>query len=512
MGDVSRSRTAAPEEPWNRTHATAGQTRVARRRRIAFDWGLPSALGQSTSPSLIVLIVATVGALVVGASAQLGVIPATAALFAVAAALAVLVRPALGGLALVCLVPAVAGLARGLLVPGIKLNEVVVAGAACLVLLACGRHRTLPYGAVELLALGYLVATAVLGMLNLHRNGQPLTSSSVAVLLAPVQFLLILRGVRVALQTTDVRRLALRWALYLSVPLSLLAISQQLVGPVLNPLLAEITSSNALRGPSTALFTTKHDLGGYLLVVVLVCVALLMTKGHRVLASTHLWVVLVLSCLALACTAALAAVGGAVLGIALMAKRRRRVLPALGTFLVITSTVAVLFGPTIHDLVQHQFTSTPVVTGTTSAPSWLPHGVAYRQAVWQDQYIPVLSQHLLTGYGPTLPPEVEWQFTESTYLTLLMRGGIPLLIIVLALGIALYNRSRAAELDAEPLQRALGLAVSTLVVVLAVVNATNPYILNAGLPQFLWALAGLLVVAPVPRTMMKGARRSEANR
>ena len=459
----------------------------------ALAGGLAPPLASTGSPSALVLAVAVVGSLVVAVGAQRGLVSGVGALVAVLAALGLLVRPALAGLALVCLVPLLPGLARGLLVPGAKISEVVVFGASCLVLLICGRRGRVPFGGLDLLVLAYVLATIGLGVLDMRLHAVPLDLDTATTLFAPVQYLLLFRAVRVSLPTAELRRIALRWALYLSTVMSAVALAQQVAGGAVNPVLVRLTSSDAaLGGTSTGLFAGKHDLGGYLIVVVVLASGLLLTPGQRVLPPVRLWAVLALAGVALACTVAFASVGGAVLGIALMARRRKRLAPAMTGLVVVGAATAVLFGPTLFSLGDRQFTSPPVVTSTTSAPTWLPQSLAYRVAVWHDQYLPALTPHLLTGYGPTLPPDIDWKYTESAYLSLLLRGGLPLLLVFGAVSLALYARARRAEGDADPAQRALGLAVAALVVVLTVIDVTNPYILNSGLPHLFWALAGLL--------------------
>ncbi len=67
-------------------------------------------------PGLVIGAVGALAALLLGASATLGVLPGVMMLVAVAGVLLVLHRPDIGALVLVALVPATSGFARGLLV------------------------------------------------------------------------------------------------------------------------------------------------------------------------------------------------------------------------------------------------------------------------------------------------------------------------------------------------------------------------------------------------------------
>jgi hypothetical protein len=483
---------------------------VTRPPRVTFDWGTPSAFARRVPASLVTLVVALAGCAMIGAAASFGAAAAIGAFLAVAGAVAVLLRPALAGLALVSLVPLLSGVQRGLPVPGAKISEIIVAGGAGLVLLTCAKPRGRGLRAVDLTLFVYVLATALLGLHGLQSSGDALTVDAATTLLAPVQFLLIFRAVHLSLSTPDLRRLAVRCVLYASTPMSVVALVQQFAGSAVNPVLLQVTgSARVFEGNSTGLFAGKHDLAGYMLVIILLSVALLLTPDQRVMSRAGLRIVLVLAALSLVCTVALAAVGGAVLGVGFIAYRRRCVLRVFGAAVAVGVVSVALFGPALLDLGVGQFTSRPVVTSGTSAPPWLPHGVAYRMAVWQDQYIPALTPHLLTGYGPTLPPGVSWQFTESAYLSLLLRGGVVLLLVFAAVNIALYVRAADSEQSRDATARALGLTVATLVVVLAVINATNPYILNAGLSHLFWMLAGLL---PIGKRMRTGSALGPAGR
>lgn len=452
-------------------------------------------LGHDLPPALVVGLVAVLGSAAVGVGATRGASGAVAALIAAAGAVALLARPALGGLVLVATVPVLSGLARGLPLPGVKVSELLVAGCAGAVLLCSGRRHRVPYGALDLLLVAYVVATAAFGVWGMQRNGEPFSVDAATRLLAPVQFLLLFRAVRVAVSTPPLRWTAVRLLLLASIGVSLVALAQQLIPGSINPLLAELTASGRpLEGPSTGVFPGKHDLGGYLLVVVVLTTGLLLTpRAADVLGRRTLVACVVLSALALIASTALAAVGGTAVGVLLMARRRGALLRVLGGLVGVGVAAAVLVGPMVVDQTDHQFDDRPFITSGTQPPAWVPHGVAYRMTVWNDQYLPAITPHLATGYGPSLPPGVAWEYSESAYLTLVLRGGVPLLLLFLGLSIAVYLRAREASGSDDPLQQALGLAVAALVVVVTVIDLTNPYRFNAGLSQAFWVLAALVV-------------------
>ncbi|MGH2745155.1 MAG: hypothetical protein ACRDN8_22230, partial [Thermoleophilaceae bacterium] len=82
----------------------------------------------------------------------------------------------------------------------------------------------------------------------------------------------------------------------------------------------------------------------------------------------------------------------------------------------------------------------------------------------------------------------------SMYLTLLFRGGIPLLLVYGLLMLALAGAAwRLAARSGRPSDRLLGRAVVALVALLAVLHLLEPYFVTSGLPHLIWILAALVL-------------------
>ncbi|MDX6342215.1 MAG: hypothetical protein QOH87_2353, partial [Trebonia sp.] len=174
----------------------------------------------------------TVGAsAVVGIAAGLGPKFAVAALFGVVVIVIVLARPVIGAYTLVAVVAPVSGLRAGLPVPQIRLSEVLIASVGLLLLLIARPGQTPRWRAFDWLALGYAVANAVLGAADLLSRGSPISIATADKLLGPMQFFLLYRAVLTTLTTQRQRQAALRIMLYASVPVSLLAILQEIHAP-----------------------------------------------------------------------------------------------------------------------------------------------------------------------------------------------------------------------------------------------------------------------------------------
>lgn len=448
---------------------------------------------------------ATVGAAglaaaaVVGAAAALGPAVGAATLVAVALGLVVLWRPDVGALVLVALVPAISGLARGLVVPGLRLSEVLIAGMSALILWRAGARRRVPWGVFDWLALAYLVATAALGAFDLLQRGGPFTIDTVGTLIGPLQFLLLYRAVRTALPSPEQRRAALALLLVASVPVSVLALLQQFDVAGARQLVTTLTGTDiyattvqnvfGVETPAaraTGPFPHWHDLAGYLLVVVVLSFGLLVEGSGRVLPRPALVAILAIAGVALVQTASAAPIIGAcagVLAIALWARRRPAV---LGWTMLAAVFAAIAFAPLLESRIQQQLAAAP---GTQ--PSLVPQTLQYRYGVWQ-QFVPVLHDRLLTGYGPDLPPGLSFPHAESLYVELLLRGGVPLLAVYAALTWALAAGALRTTRHADPDARVVGRVVLVVVCLLVLIHLISTYFLDSGPPHLLWALAGLL--------------------
>jgi hypothetical protein len=445
------------------------------------------------SPSPLPLAALVVGAAVtVGMAAALGPLPGLGVVAAVAFGLAVLWRPALGGLALVALVPVTSGLRRGLPLPGVRPSEALIVAVAALVLVPASRRQTVPWLAIDWLALAFVGAAVALGLLGLVRNQQPFTAESLGTLAGPLQFLLLYRTVRTALATPRRRRQALRLALCGSVPVSLLAAAQQLdVGPA-RKLVAMLTGSQVFASwgyrtfpRATGPFPHWLTLAGYLLVVMLLAICLLLDReGGRVLGPPLLAAVLAAAAAAMVLSLTLAGFFGVVAGALLLGHWAGRLRQVLTCLLAGAVLAAALFWPFLARRFEFQFGG--------GGNHLVAESIAFRVDVWTHDYLPALSGWWLAGYGPLPPPEIHWKATESQYVTLVLRGGLPLLALYGALLWGLLVRARGLLHHQDVEQRVLARVTTATVIVLLPMQLVFPYFTNSGLPQLFWLLPAML--------------------
>lgn len=408
----------------------------------------------------------------------------------VAGALFLLHRPVVGALLVVAVAPAVSGLARGLPVPGARISEILIAGTAVLILLLT-RVDEPPWRAVDWLLLLFAVATLVLGTAGAIRHDIPFDSEALSDLLQPFQYVLIVRVAATALVRREDRARALRWTLWASMAVSLLAIVQRFFPPV-QDLFVPLTGSNNYAfnelyfvSRATGPFPIWHFLGGYLLVVALLAVALLMHGDREVLPRRWLIVALVLNTVGIILTLTLAIIFGLVLGFVVLALWSGRGRLWLGRGAAAGLAVAILASPLVGGRVQDQ------LGAPTSSESWVPETLSFRWEVWTEQFFPSLASRWVTGYGPGLPPEITWRFTESVYITYLLQGGLVLLLVFLALNLVLLRTMLDQRNPRDPVRTAVASTVAAMVVVLLPLHGIFPYMTGLGLPQVFWALAGV---------------------
>jgi hypothetical protein len=450
----------------------------------------PVRLGSRTSRALFGAGACALVGTAAGVDPRAGV----AALGAVGACLVALHRPAIAAYVLVAIVPATSGLRPGLPVPGLRLSELLAGGVAGLLLVVARPGRTPPWRAFDWLALGYVVATAVLGGLDLVARGSQLGFAEASRLLGPLQFFLLYRALLTTLTSEQRRRTAIRLLLVASVPVSVLAILQEARAPGVVQFLAAVTDSqayaeNASSGiaRATGPFPHWHDLGGYLFITVVLGVSLA-TSSSRALERRTLIAVIALAAVAGLSTVSFTPIAGAVAGSLWLVMTSRRVGRRLGGFAAFAVVLSLIFGPVIASRYHEQFTtSTPV-----KERPYLPQNVNFRIDVWTNEFAPVLRAHLLTGYGPDLPPGLGFTYTETIYVTLMLRGGLPLLLVYAGLMIAVAARSRDLKHDADPDRRAVARALAAGVVLIALMQFMTNYFVNAGFPYVFWVLAALV--------------------
>ncbi len=454
------------------------------------------AAGRVGAPSLVTWAVVLAGAL--GSAYLIDRSPIAAVGFVIACGifLGFLPRPAATGVALAALVPITSGLRRGFPVPGLRVSEALIVVGAVIVLLRVPAGRARP----KWTALDWSVAAFTLGgpaieLLDVVTSGRALSGSSLQTVAGPVQFLLLYRVIAVSLTGSGAARNAQRALLLASFPVSLLAIAESLGPAAIHNVLVSWTGTTVFNTNgytpvprAASLFPIWLSLAGYLLVPLLLAIALLIAGDTAVLPRWVLITAIVCGFGALVASLTITVFAAAVAGALFLGWRYRRLFRTVAVTCAVGVAAALPFGALLMQRATAQHQST-----TQTGNPYVPQTIAYRVQIWQDQYLPALHGHWATGYGPTYPPNITWAHTESGYITLLLRGGIPYLAITaVMLWFVISNASFGALVATTPERRALCEAAMALALLQPLINLTFPYLTDGGLPQPLWVVIGLL--------------------
>jgi len=155
------------------------------------------------------------------------------------------------------------------------------------------------------------------------------------------------------------------------------------------------------------------------------------------------------------------------------------------------TVIAVGAGTVLSHRLAVQFST----TAGTGRPAFIPQTLGFRWTIWAQQYIPTILKRPLTGWGVVLPNSIRWPDPESQYITFLLQGGLPLVLMFVFLFIGMLHEAGRARLSADPVDRAMGEALVVTVVVLGIINFIWPYLSNGGMPQLLWCLFAILAPA-----------------
>lgn len=436
--------------------------------------------------------VAAVAMVLVAAAAGFSPLIAVGLIVVIAVAFAVALNEMVGLALLAALAPATSGLARGIPVPGLRFSEALIGGVGIILLVSA--RRFVRWTTLDWLALLYALATLCLGAWDVLAQGQHINQSELDTLLGPLQFLLLYRVTAVTARTPERRRVALRLMLWASVPVALLAIGQQFNFPGVRSLLVTLTNNNVYSATNTAArvtgpFPLWHNLAGYMLIYLLAIAALLLRGVTDVMSRGSLVAIALVDTVALVETLSIAPIIALVAGVAILGIYFKGITRVVAGLAVVIIAGLLVFGARIDARFTQEYGRAPGTQGSALVPQTIQH----RFDLWTTELIPALKGHVVTGYGPALPPQfANFPYTESLYINLLYRGGLVLLAIFLGLAVSMVVASMRARLDRDPLQKALGPAVAMAAVALVVIGFIESYFTDDGPPQVLWMLLGLL--------------------
>jgi hypothetical protein len=471
------------------------------------------AVQQLRRPIMTMLTLAVTSAVAVGAAFAVRPLAGLALLAVVAAGLLFSQRPVLAVCVLVGIAPACAGLKRGLVFPGLRISEAAIAGIAILVLLFAARAPRPAWTRVEIMLLVYAVFTVMLGGFDLATRHAPLAGEELGTLIGPFQFVLLVRVIVISMTEERYRVRAAHVMLAAAAVVGLVSLAQYAnVGPT-RSVLTRLTGSSLFStslgervGRVTGPFNIWHELAGFLMPSILVSLGMLMSTGSRALRVFY-GAVFVVTSLALVSTAAAGILLVTTTSALYIAWKRRLLHVALAVALPFALVAAIAFGGTLSGHTEQETVRT---TATHQLP-FAPQSINYRYALFQEQNEPALAGRWATGFGPDLPPRValaNFPFTETNYVTLLMRGGVPLLVVFVLLMLVVLRSARVAlRSAATDFQRCIATVVLATTLGYFPLLLLESYLLDDGPAHAYWAFVGLMLAAadrrvdPLSRTV-----------
>lgn len=443
-------------------------------------------------PSVLV-VTAVALALAAGALATVKLTYCLAVVAAAALVVAVLSRPYVGGVVLVAVVPAVSGLAPGIPMRYVRISELLIGAVGTTLLVSARRRERTRWDALDWLLLAYGLGWACFGAYDALATGEHLSLSSWGTDIGQLQFFLLYRGVRLSVRTPGERRGAVRAAVAAAALVAVVALAQEARLPGLDGFLLRVTGAPVQGGShllrATGPFDNWAALAGFLLPILLLLVAFAL-GDVRVLSPRSAIGVLGLLTVALLTTAELSAICCLLACLVWLGARYRR----LRVVLTRVGLAVLVAGIAASPLLAAKVSSEQAKTAGIARGSLMPQTIAFRIEVWSQQYLPAIGQRPVDGYGVVLPSSIAWPYPESQYIALLIEGGMPMLLLFVALTGATFERLARAGRAEDRFDAALGRALLATGGALVVMDAVWPYVSNGGMPQMLWAL--LAVAAP----------------
>ncbi|MEV4902344.1 O-antigen ligase family protein [Citricoccus sp. NPDC055426] len=391
---------------------------------------------------------------------------------------------------LLALVAATSGTERGLIVPGLKLSDIVlVVLIGAIFVRWLGRWRIID--GLGLAVLGYAGVYALMTLINFAQRPELPVSELLPELLSGPQFLLLYLVAFAIGQKTDRLTVWLKPTMIIASLMGLLAVVQVLdVGPT-REILSVLTGAERLLDPlewqvyrGTGLFPSWHALGMYLAIHAVIAIVLIGRETLEPRTRRWLFVAAIMCSIGILTT-------------------------TTGTPMVIVAVAILLYLLSPRNAVLVVLAGVVLTVGATATPIWenisqriavqfdgdslIPSSFMYRVRIWERDFIPLIEQSPWTGHGPVLAEAGLFEYMESMYITVLVYGGIPLLLALAVLVVAAWARMRAvASTAVAPMLSGASRAMKFLMVMLAGFMVIHPYLADAGGAPMVFTALGVV--------------------
>jgi hypothetical protein len=405
------------------------------------------------------------------------------------------------GLALI--LPLTDGIARGAVVPVLRLGQALLALGFILFLLArpsrLGKSRLT---AIDLAFVLFFLSEAVFPVLALYSRGEHLdlnspgpfgTAAPLQTMLGPLQFYLVYR-IAVATVTSERQiAIALKLSFVASIVVSIIGIAEKFIAPVhtfIQTYYPPVAWKNTGLPSELRITSTMEGytgLASYLTATLIVALACSTVQKRLKISPLLLVTTLLLDSMALLLTGTFAAYVGLAIGAAVVFILFRR----LPKWIIIA-----LVGIALSALVFQSFISVRLADWLGGSGQGLFPTFNARIILWEDVFLPAVSQHLLFGAGPAPAALNAWPTEETQYLGLLLRGGLPYFFsYFLLMGVMMATCWRRIKDKSDGLVRTIAIATLALLVAINLMNVSSLYFTYPGITQTLFMLLAIIVAS-----------------
>jgi hypothetical protein len=400
------------------------------------------------------------------------------------------------------LCPVLSGISRDLGVGPFKLSEALLLVGAAMALFqwpAPGQRTRAP----EIALIGYAAIAAFFA--GIHTLlGESSITSFFRVGLVPGLLLLTYWTCSRSVRSRADLIVVLRWLILASAVPAVFAIGQGFDFPGVRQLLIDITDGGSLAKPGqagvarvTSIFPDWHTFAAYLLIPTVLSVLLLLRKRWDVLPRYAVLGVLALDSAALLLTVTATVAAWAVAAVLLLGWRRGQLGRASVALVVVAVVGGTVFAGPISARIAEQEVTTALVENAQYPPI-VPQTIIYRLTVWNRDYVPLLQRAVPRGVSNDLPKSVLFAHSENAYITLMLRGGL-LLVVATVFVMVLLGRDLARWGRRDDITSAVADGLLCVLLFLPVATMIWPYFTNAGFPQTFFAMTGAVTGAALGR-------------
>lgn len=392
------------------------------------------------------------------------------------------------------LIPLISGVERGRLLPGLRPNEPLLLIIVGMFILSTKKVKKRKLTQVDLAIGVYLFFGSILPLLTYLLRTSTIDLANLMPLLAPWQYVLLYWLIVACDFTLAQARRCLQLLTLAGAIIAVIAILQMIeVEPVISFLRNYYYSGHLMRVEewgyprTTSLLANWHGTGVYLSFSALAVLAYHLS-GSKLFPGwlSGLFVLLLIT--GMITTTSITSIVifglGTLLILLINKKAKARWLLLLIPLIILTASF--LFRNQISAQLDKQF---------RGRGSIIPKSIIYRIDNWREEFLPIVREYWLFGYGAELPETLVGVPSEdSQFIYMLLKGGVFYVMAFLVfIGVVIRRLSHFYKSATLPLARDLFLTAITLFVVIVPACFLQAYMTYSGVAEYLWILLGLSI-------------------